>query len=68
MKIEVERKNELKGIAAYIDCDGDLIIKSSSADLGAIIVADGYGSEWTWNPEKEAAELLYPGDKVTITF
>lgn len=65
MKFEYEVKQDNRECVAYIDDDGDLVVKN---DGGAcVIVGDSYCCEFTFHPSRNDHKF-YPGDKVTITF
>jgi hypothetical protein len=68
MKFEYENKERDDECVAYIDIDGDLIVKRDQSAF--LIHSDISGSDdsWPWSPETDATHKFYPGDKITITF
>lgn len=51
---------------AYIDVDGDLVIKSSIEKAILLRTNNKVEHGWGWNPES-AEKKFYRGDRVTIT-
>lgn len=69
MKFEYDNMNDDRECVAYIDGDGDLIIKNT---LNLVyehpaLITDGNVGTAEWNPV-ESLHKFYPGDKLTITF
>lgn len=68
MKFEFDNKEDDRECVAYIDGDGDLIVKGSN-DQGNICIAhDGFSFDSARFCEALAVKKFYRGDKVTITF
>lgn len=66
-------KRDLSAAVAYIDSDGDLIIRDRSDSTKAIGLGSGHVytvyANLTFDPEyAEDGQVFYPGDSITITF
>lgn len=67
MKFEYDGKSDDRECVAFIDEDGDLVMKDY---LGGAITIFAYGmteSGYDWKPDT-AIHKFYTGDKITITF
>lgn len=69
MKFEYEKQDKASECVAFIDFDGELMVKSASG--GTIwfsyqgIVYEDHLKDWK---EDTAVHRFYPGDSITITF
>ena len=69
MKFTYEKQDRSDDdVVAYIDKDGDLVIKSHDGNGVCIFISGGvldYG--YVWRP-RYAVHKFYPGDKITLEF
>ena len=69
MKFTYEKKDRSDdAVVAYIDKDGDLLIKHTDGRNSVCLYRGGgldYG--YSWHPQ-DAAHKFYPGDKITLEF
>lgn len=69
MRFDYETKQDDRECVAYIDEDGDLVIKENSngCSLHPLFRKNGDVGVSPW-VESLAVHKFYPGDKLTITF
>ena len=72
MDYHIKRANPHVDPVAYIDKDGDLVIRVGNSETATAIDLQTPGvtyTELTWRPEEMAPErLIFPGDSITLTF
>lgn len=67
MKFEYDEEDAREDCVAYIDVDGELVIKGTGTSA---VWFDKFGrvhKDFTWD-ESNSIHRFYPGDKITITF
>ena len=69
MKFEYDGDSEHRECVAYIDGDGDVIVRDTLNHTGEhpALISDGNVGTAEWQPHT-ATRRFYPGDKLTITF
>ena len=72
-KLDYKAQNETREPMAYIDKDGDLVLRAAYDDWGDDAfcwdAVNNDGMMVTWNPfHEENQKFFYRGDKLTITF
>lgn len=67
MKFEYEDNQVSRECVAYVDDDGDIVIKDVDGDTVCLTSDNCLISDYGWRP-REAIHKFYPGDKITITF
>ena len=69
MKFEYEETKKDREPVAYIDEDGDLVIKQYAGNAVTLFTSGQVISDVAWYPSDFShKKLFYPGDKITITF
>jgi hypothetical protein len=69
MKFKYDDNGDARKCVAYIDGDGDLIIKTVEGSIWFDAKGGNVYDFGSWDKEQETAvQKFYHGDKITITF